>query len=48
MSTKTADGPTGPEAAPDVRVDATGVGGVIEPSNEAASTAGAQESMLLA
>jgi hypothetical protein len=43
MSTqKTADGPTGPEAAPDVRVDATGVGGVIEPSNEAASTADAQ------
>lgn len=41
-TTHTADGPTGPEAAPDVRVDATGVGGVIEPSNEAASTADAQ------
>lgn len=41
-TTHTADGPTGPEAAPDARVDATGVGGVIEPSNEAASTADAQ------
>lgn len=41
-TTHTADGPTGPEAAPDVRVDATGVGGVIEPSNEAASSADAQ------
>ena len=43
MSTqKTADGPTGPEAAPDARVDTTGVGGVIEPSNDAASKADAQ------
>jgi hypothetical protein len=43
MSTrKTADGPTGPEAAPDARVDVTGVGGVIEPSNDAASKADAQ------
>lgn len=41
-TTHTADGPTGPEAAPDARVDATGVGGVIEPSNEAASAADAQ------
>jgi len=38
----TADGPTGPEASPDARVDVTGVGGVIEPSNEAASKADAQ------
>jgi hypothetical protein len=42
MSTKIADGPTGPEAAPDARVDATGVGGVIEPNNDAASKADAQ------
>ena len=43
MSTqKTADGPTGPEAAPDARVDATGVGGVIDPSNDAASKADKQ------
>lgn len=42
MSTRTADGPTGPEAAPDKRVDVEGVGGVIEPSNEAASAADAQ------
>ncbi len=42
MSTKIADGPTGPEASPDARVDATGVGGVIEPSNDAASKADAQ------
>lgn len=42
MSTKTADGPTGPSAAPDARVDTTGVGGVIEPSNEQASKADAQ------
>lgn len=41
-TTHTADGPTGPEASPDARVDVTGVGGVIEPSNEAASTADAQ------
>ena len=41
-TTHTADGPTGPEASPDARVDVTGTGGVIEPSNEAASTADAQ------
>lgn len=42
MSTKTADGPTPPDASADKRVDVTGVGGVIEPSNDAASTADAQ------
>jgi hypothetical protein len=42
MSTRTADGPTAPEAAPDKRVDVEGVGGVIEPSNDAASAADAQ------
>lgn len=42
MSTKTADGPTPPDASADKRVDTTGVGGVIEPSNEAASAADAQ------
>jgi intein/homing endonuclease len=42
MSIKTADGPTAPDASPDTRVDVTGVGGVIEPSNEAASKADAQ------
>jgi len=42
MSTRTADGPTGPDAAPDTRTDVTGVGGVIEPSNEQASKADAQ------
>ena len=41
-TTHIADGPTGPEASPDARVDATGVGGVIEPSNDAASKADAQ------
>ncbi len=41
-TTHTADGPTGPEASPDARVDVTGTGGVSEPSNEAASTADAQ------
>jgi hypothetical protein len=38
----TADGPTGPEASPDARVDATGVGGVMDSSNESASKADAQ------
>lgn len=42
MSTKTADGPTAPEAAPDKRVDVEGVGGVIEDSNDSASAADAQ------
>lgn len=42
MSTKTADGPTGPAAAPDTRTDVTGVGGVIEDSNEEASRADSQ------
>lgn len=42
MSTKTADGPTPPDASADKRVDVTGVGGVIEPSNDAASSADAQ------
>jgi hypothetical protein len=42
MSTKTADGPTPPDASADKRVDVTGVGGVIEPSNDAASAADAQ------
>jgi hypothetical protein len=41
-TTKTADGPTAPEASPDTRVDVTGTGGVIEPSNEQASKADAQ------
>ena len=41
-TTHTADGPTGPEASPDARVDVTGTGGVIEPSNDAASKADAQ------
>ena len=45
-TTHTADGPTGPEASPDARVDVTGTGGVIEPSNEAASTADAQVDVL--
>ncbi len=40
MSTKVADGPTPPgDTSADVRVDATGVGGVIDSSNEAASDA---------
>jgi hypothetical protein len=45
-TTHTADGPTGPEASPDARVDVTGTGGVIEPSNEAASSADAQVDVL--
>jgi len=45
-TTHTADGPTGPEASPDARADVTGVGGVIEPSNEAASSADAQVDVL--
>ena len=45
-TTHTADGPTGPEASPDARVDVTGTGGVMDASNEAASTADAQTDVL--
>jgi len=43
MSTiRTADGSTPPDASPDKRTDVTGVGGVIQNSNEEASKADAQ------
>lgn len=42
MSTRIADGSTGPEAAPDKRVDVEGTGGVMDASNESASKADAQ------
>lgn len=42
MSTRTADGTTAPGAAPNKRVDVTGVGGVIQDSNDAASAADKQ------
>jgi hypothetical protein len=42
MSTRTADGPTAPDFAPDTRVDVMGVGGVMDASNEQASKADAQ------
>lgn len=42
MSTRTADGPTAPDAAADTRTDVEGVGGVIDASNEQASQADAQ------
>lgn len=45
-TTHTADGPTGPEASPDARVDVTGTGGVMDSSNDAASTADAQVDVL--
>lgn len=41
-TTHTADGPTGPEASPDARVDVTGTGGVMDANNDAASKAEAQ------
>lgn len=46
MSTRTADGPTGPEASPDARVDVTGTGGVMDATNESASAADATTDVL--
>jgi hypothetical protein len=42
MSTRTADGPTAPDAAADKRTDVEGVGGVLDASNEQASQADSQ------
>lgn len=46
MNQRTADGSAPAVATPDKRVDVTGVGGVIEPSNDAASKADSQVDVL--